>query len=392
MALTTLLASTQSAYAALTIGATTIRSDGALNSSGAAASASEYADLNTTGNVTIGKVLTSGTVTIGGTAQTGTITIGQNATGTTSTVDISSAAGTASTQTVNIAGGTSTTSGGKVVNIANGIPGSSTTNTVAIGSGGTTTGTVGVTVGSNGAAAHTLVLQGGTGTGSNAAIKLSPAAAGDIAIGAASHTGGTLVTSSSANALTVGRQGSTNPAFQVDASTASSLTGLKATAAGTGGGYALAVVETGGTNNALTIDAMGSGTITLNGTATGNVTTPRGLVSTGATAGIGYATGAGGAVTQSSSRTTGVTLNKVTGEITLVSAAGSTTPASFTVTNSAVAATDTIVVSQQSGSDLYEIFVTNVAAGSFKITFFTTGGTTTEQPKFNFAVIKGAAS
>lgn len=31
-------------------------------------------------------------------------------------------------------------------------------------------------------------------------------------------------------------------------------------------------------------------------------------------------------------------------------------------------------------------------AGSFKITSFTTGGTTTEQPVFNFSVVKGAAS
>jgi len=111
-----------------------------------------------------------------------------------------------------------------------------------------------------------------------------------------------------------------------------------------------------------------------------------------ATGGLGYGTGAGGAVTQASSRTTGVTLNNVTGAITLVSASGSATPATFTVTDSAVAATDVIIVNQKSGTDLYEIFVTNVAAGSFKITFFTTVGTTTEQPVFNFAVIKAVSS
>lgn len=129
-------------------------------------------------------------------------------------------------------------------------------------------------------------------------------------------------------------------------------------------------------------------TTTLAGTTT--VSGP--LQATSPTGGIGYAAGAGGAVTQATNRTTGVTLNTVTGAITLVSAAGSAAPASFTVTNSAVAATDTIVVSQKSGTDLYEIFVTAVAAGSFKITSFTTGGTTTEQPVFNFAVVKGAAS
>lgn len=108
--------------------------------------------------------------------------------------------------------------------------------------------------------------------------------------------------------------------------------------------------------------------------------------------GVGYVTGAGGAVTQITSRTTGVTLNKVCGSITLVSAVGSATWASFTVTNSAVAATDTVVVSQKSGTDKYMIHVTNVAAGSFQVTSATTGGVTTEQPVFNFAVIKAAAA
>lgn len=108
--------------------------------------------------------------------------------------------------------------------------------------------------------------------------------------------------------------------------------------------------------------------------------------------GLGYGTGAGGAVTQGTSRTTGVTLNKPCGAITLVSSAGSATWQSFTVTNSLVSATDTVIVNQKSGTDLYQIFVTNVAAGSFKITFATTGGTTTEQPVFNFAVIKAVTS
>lgn len=85
-------------------------------------------------------------------------------------------------------------------------------------------------------------------------------------------TGTLTITSASASAAAIGRQGATNPALQVDASTASSLTGLKVKAAGTGAGLALSVVETGGTNNNLTIDAMGSGTITIAGTSTGAVT------------------------------------------------------------------------------------------------------------------------
>ena len=107
---------------------------------------------------------------------------------------------------------------------------------------------------------------------------------------------------------------------------------------------------------------------------------------------LGYTTGGGGTVTQGTSRTTGVTLNKPSGAITLFSAAGSTTAATFTVTNSTVAATDVIILNQKSGTDLYDLMVTAVAAGSFNITFRTTGGSTTETPVFNFAVIKGATS
>ena len=128
------------------------------------------------------------------------------------------------------------------------------------------------------------------------------------------------------------------------------------------------------------------------GAATGTSLTATGVIASTGTAGVGYATGAGGAVTQITSRTTGVTLNKTSGAITLFSAAGSTTAATFTVTNSTVAATDVIILNQKSGTDLYDLMVTAVAAGSFNITFRTTGGTTTETPVFNFAVIKGVAA
>jgi hypothetical protein len=108
--------------------------------------------------------------------------------------------------------------------------------------------------------------------------------------------------------------------------------------------------------------------------------------------GLGYETGLsiGGTVTQDTSRTTGVTLNKPTGAITLYAAAGSTTATTFTVTNSTVAATDTIVLNQKSGTNLYLFFVTAVAAGSFNITFYTTGGTSSDSPVINFTVHKGS--
>ena len=109
-------------------------------------------------------------------------------------------------------------------------------------------------------------------------------------------------------------------------------------------------------------------------------------------AGLGYGTGSGGTVTQATSRTTGVTLSKPTGAITMFSAAGSVVAATFTVTNTLVAATDTIILNQKSGTNLYVLLVTAVAAGSFNITFYTTGGIATDAPEINFSLIKGVTA
>jgi hypothetical protein len=123
--------------------------------------------------------------------------------------------------------------------------------------------------------------------------------------------------------------------------------------------------------------------------ATGTSLTATGAIVSTGTAGVGYATGAGGTVTQGSSRTAGVTINKRCGAITMFSAAGSATAATFTVTNSTVGANDVIILNQASGTNLYDLLVTAVTAGSFNITFLTTGGTATDAPVINFAVIDG---
>jgi hypothetical protein len=128
------------------------------------------------------------------------------------------------------------------------------------------------------------------------------------------------------------------------------------------------------------------------GAATGTSLTATGAIVSTGTAGVGYATGAGGTVTQATSRTTGVTLNKRCGAITMFSAAGSATAASFTVTNSTVGANDVIILNQASGTNLYALAVTAVAAGSFNITFLTTGGVATDAPVINFAVIDGVVA
>lgn len=84
----------------------------------------------------------------------------------------------------------------------------------------------------------------------------------------------------------------------------------------------------------------------------------------------GRVTGDGGAVTQATNRTTGVTLSKVCGTITTHNASlAGLASAEFTVTNTEVAIGDVVVVSIQSGSNSGGtiVSVSTVAAGSFKI-------------------------
>ena len=131
-----------------------------------------------------------------------------------------------------------------------------------------------------------------------------------------------------------------------------------------------------------------------NGIATGKTIAVNNI-----TGSIGYATGAGGAVTQATSRTTGVTLSKMSGTITTdTSSLAAEAAAEFTVTNTLVAIGDVIVVSQQSGSNggNTDVFVSTVAAGSFKIKVANNnaaaGTAETGAIIINFAVIKAVAA
>jgi hypothetical protein len=130
--------------------------------------------------------------------------------------------------------------------------------------------------------------------------------------------------------------------------------------------------------------------------ATGAVTAASvaatGAVTSSGTGGIGYTTGAGGTVTQATSRTTAVQIDDICGSITMFSAAGSTTAATFTVNNSTVAINDVVILNQRSGTNPYEFVVTAVAAGSFNINFRSIVGTATDAPVINFAVIKAVTA
>jgi hypothetical protein len=84
-----------------------------------------------------------------------------------------------------------------------------------------------------------------------------------------SFTGSALITSSSATALAVGANGTTNPVLQINAATGSVATGIKITGAAAAGKVAIAVISS-GTNEALTLDAKGTGHICVQYFATGN--------------------------------------------------------------------------------------------------------------------------
>lgn len=97
-------------------------------------------------------------------------------------------------------------------------------------------------------------------------------------------------------------------------------------------------------------------------------------------------------MTQATSRVTGVTLSKLSGTITLFS---KTTTAglveSFVVTNTLVAATDTIVLSCKA-TGIFFCFVTDVQNGSFRISVHTPAAQTAQAPVINFSVVKAANS
>ena len=118
-----------------------------------------------------------------------------------------------------------------------------------------------------------------------------------------------------------------------------------------------------------------------------------------ASAEIGYSAAAQGTVTQLTDKSTGVTLNKSAGRITMNNAALAAGAAvSFVLTNSLISINDTIVVcvsSNTTGSALgaYTTYVSYLAAGSALITLrnLTAATSYSEAVIINFAIIHGAS-
>jgi hypothetical protein len=122
-------------------------------------------------------------------------------------------------------------------------------------------------------------------------------------------------------------------------------------------------------------------------------TTPSTIVGTTvyATSEIGYSTAAQGAVTQATSKSTGVTLNKSAGRITMNNAElAANTAVSFTLTNNTVSANDTIIVNISGGGTAaaYTTYISSMTAGSAVVTLRNlTAGALSEAVIVNFSIL-----
>ena len=259
---------------------------------------------------------------------------------------------------------------------------------------------------------RTVIDTSGGVFGLNGGVFSNPASASSTSVIGAQVTARTNVANAQNHTGIIA--GGLFTAYHRGSGTASNLTGGRFSITNDGGGTV---------TDAITLSVLSatnsSGTITNNygilignqsvgGTLNYAIYTGTGLVrfgddvsSTGsilsshATKGIGYSTGAGGTVTQATNKATGVTLNKVTGLITMNNAAlAADTTVTFTLTDSAIAATDTITLQHNSGGTAGAYTITaQPAAGSATISVRNiTAGSLSEAIVIRFTVIKSVSA
>jgi hypothetical protein len=131
------------------------------------------------------------------------------------------------------------------------------------------------------------------------------------------------------------------------------------------------------------------------GVATGTSLSTTGNQVISSTGKHGYATGSGGTVTQITSKATGVTLSKSTGQITLDGAAlAASTTVSFTLTNTVIEAGDILILNHISGGTAGSYLLNaQSAAGSASINVRNISlGSLSEAIVIAFAVIKAVTA
>jgi hypothetical protein len=106
---------------------------------------------------------------------------------------------------------------------------------------------------------------------------------------------------------------------------------------------------------------------------------------------IGYTAAAQGTVTQATDKSTGVTLNKGAGRITMNGAAlAGNTAVSFTLTNSLISANDVIIVNVSAGgtAGAYTTYISSMTTGSAVVTLRNlTAGSLSEAVVLNYAIL-----
>ena len=111
-----------------------------------------------------------------------------------------------------------------------------------------------------------------------------------------------------------------------------------------------------------------------------------------ATEELGYSAAAQGTVTQATSKSTAVTLNKSAGRITMNNASLATaTNATFTLNNNLISANDTVILTISGGQATpgsYNVFANALDTGSVSITLRNiSGGSLSEAVVINVAVL-----
>jgi hypothetical protein len=106
---------------------------------------------------------------------------------------------------------------------------------------------------------------------------------------------------------------------------------------------------------------------------------------------FGYTAAAQGTVTQATSKSTAVTLNKAAGQITMNNAAlAGTTNVTFTLNNSLISANDIVIlnIAADATAGSYNCWVSGLSVGSVSITVRNiSGGSLSEAVVLNFALV-----
>lgn len=108
--------------------------------------------------------------------------------------------------------------------------------------------------------------------------------------------------------------------------------------------------------------------------------------------GLGYGVGSGGTVTQPTSLTTAVTLNKPSGRVTMFSGLAASQDVVFVVNNTVVKATDNVVLTMQMAAlQAYSVEADIPSDGQFRIRVRNlTASANATVPVIGFAILKGA--